>query len=617
MSEMPEEPEEFESRVGSSSARSTDEVVGTADSVDPGSGRSLGRNDEEATNRSAINLTAGVRFGSQDSLDCDTVYTVDRLPDVRTCKALCLHPRENRNLIVVQEGVVAECFKGLPDETNNALFHTYNLHTQIAPHVVTQAVMRNVPLKVVRATRVILSQLSRTAYRTEVKEALASLNMARRAELLSRIAFTSLELSPDALKTIAFQLVQTTALIAGHELFTKRDLGEYHPAAADLIARRPSSLWPLDELRDSLLDQVDGVYVRQNGPLNLFMYGNALAIKEWNQYARQSRGVVIDMERERCLAFPMEKFFRFGEGPEMSRASLAADTAVEIVEKVDGSMVSLLDHDGSLRFCCKGNFDTPQSQRAERIARGMAVRALRTDRYFHVFEVIYPENRFPLGLGIVDYGDREDLVLTSMRDRLTNRCLSYAEVVAEAQRVGVSHPRVFGGSLADVFNQVDSAGQQLHDEGFIIRRTDGKLFKLKYEGYKEVLRMVNEMRTERFVREHLALVPEDREKSLQILPPDIRIVAERQLDRIRELVDRVLAYCADVEAVAPREARELAEFVLARVPAFVQKLVFQFIKKGLGDAGPAAEKAALEIHEQRESFPMLPGGRDTENKGKA
>jgi hypothetical protein len=617
MTEMPEEDEEFESRVGSSRARSTDEVDDTAGSVDPRSGRSLGRNDEGATNLSAINLTAGVRFGSQDSIDCDTVYKVDRLPDVRTCKALCLHPLESRNLIVVQEGVVAECFKGLPDETNNALFHTYKLHTQIAPYVVTQAVMRNVPLKVVRATRVILSQLSRTAYRTDVKEALASLNMARRAEVLSRIAFTHLELSPDALKTIAFQLVQTTALIDGHELFTKRDLVEYHPAAADLIARRPSSLRPLDELRDSLLDQVDGVYVRQKGPLNLFMYGNALAIREWNQYARQSRGVVIDMERERCLAFPMEKFFRFGEGPEMNRASLAADTAVEIVEKVDGSMVSLLDHDGSLRFCCKGNFDTPQSQRAERIARGTAVRALRTDRYFHVFEVIYPENRFPLGLGIVDYGDREDLVLTSMRDRLTNRCLSYAEVIAEAQRVGVSHPRVFGGSLADVFNQVDAAGRQLHEEGFIIRRTDGKLFKLKYEGYKEVLRMVNEMRTERFVREHLALAPEDREKSLQVLPHDIRIVAERQLDRIRELVDRVVAYCADVEAVAPREARELAEFVLSRVPAFVQKLVFQFIKKGLGDAGPAAEKAALEIHEGRESLPILPGERDTENSEKA
>jgi len=195
--------------------------------------------------------------------------------------------------------------------------------------------------------------------------------------------------------------------------------------------------------------------------------------------------------------------------------------------------------------------------------------------------------------------------------------LGYAEVVAEAQRVGVCHPQVFGGSLADVFLHVDAAGQRLHTEGFVIRRTDGRLFKLKYEGYKEVLRMVNEMRTERFVREHLALAPEDREKSLQLLPPDIRIVAERQLDRIRELVDRVLAYCADVEAVAPRDARDLAGFVLTRVPAFVQKLVFQFIKKGLGDVGPAAEKAALEIHEGRESVPILQSAQDTENREKA
>lgn len=590
------------------------------DGLDPGDGAPADRTssghrgapDEASAEGTppSIDWTAGVRFGSIDSIDLDTLHVVERLPDLQTCKRLCLHPRESRNLVVVREGVVADCFKGIPDETNNALFHTYHLHAQHRPNPVTGAVARIVPLKVVRATRVVLSRLSRTAHRAAVKEALASLNLARRTEALARIGFTAVDLPPEALKTIAFQLAQTASLIDGHELYTKREIQDHHPSVADLIARRPGSLRALDDLRDALLARLDGVYVRQQGTLNLLMYGNALAIKEWNHYARQCRGIVIEMARERCLAFPMEKFFRFGEGPEMGRGDLDPDAAVEIVEKVDGSMVSLLDHDGRLRFCCKGNFDTPQSLRAERIARGLGVHRLRTDRHHHVFEVIYPENRFPLGLAVVDYGDREDLVLTSMRDRLTNRALSYAEVIAEARRVGVSHPRVFAGTLAEVFDHVDAAGAALGEEGFIIRRADGKLFKLKYEGYKEVLRMVNEMRTGRFVREHFALAPEARDACLRRLPPDIRLVAEGQLDRIRELVERVLASCAAIAAAAPPEPRERAAFVRANVPAFVQKLVFQLIRKGAADLGPAAEKAALEIHEGRERLPPPPGSTD-------
>ena len=37
------------------------------------------------------------------------------------------------------------------------------------------------------------------------------------------------------------------------------------------------------------------MYVRQKGDLNLLMYANAVAIDDWNQYARQCRGTVIDM----------------------------------------------------------------------------------------------------------------------------------------------------------------------------------------------------------------------------------------------------------------------------------------------------------------------------------
>ena len=302
----------------------------------------------------SLDPTNAILFGSADSLDRDTLYPVELLPDPHTCKQLCSQASENRNLVVLQDGVVAETYKGLPDETNNALWTTYDLHSQAAPNPVCRSVRRIVPLKVVRATRMILSLLTRTQYRQAIKTALSSFNQYERQQVLASIDFRTLELPSDSWKSIAFQLAQTICLIESDEFYTKSDLQQGLPDLADWIARRPGSLAAINDARDRLLQQVDGVYVRQKGDLNLFMYGNALAIDDWNQFARQCRGMIIDMRRERCVHFPMDKFFRFGEGPELDRQHFSDNLTTEIVEKLDGSMVSLFEHQGRLEFSCKG-----------------------------------------------------------------------------------------------------------------------------------------------------------------------------------------------------------------------------------------------------------------------
>jgi hypothetical protein len=555
--------------------------------------------------RDDVLLAGGVRFGSPDSVDTDLLYPVQRLPSPVEAKSLCSGGPANRNLIVVRDGVIAETYKGLPDETNNALLATYSLHQQTEPNPVTRPVKRIVPLKVIRATRLILSLVSRSIYRDRVKQALRVLNHGLRMEVLAQIDFQQLDLSADAAKAIAFQLGQTNALIDGHELYTKQAIRGHFPDLAPAISRAGRARRALNEHRDALLGRVAGVYVRQKGSLNLLMYGNALAIDQWNQYARQCRGVVIDLKTERCVFFPMDKFFRFGEGPEVSRDALPPDSPVEIVEKLDGSMVALLAHEGTLQFCCKGNFDTPQSQRAEQIARSLPIGSLQTDRYWYVFEVLYPENRFPHGLGIVDYGSREDLVLTAMRDRRTNELLPYADVIREARRVGLSHPRMFAPDLAQAFRMVDSADGRLGEEGFVIHSMlDRKYFKLKYPAYKEVLGLVNEMRSDRFVRGYLPLEDHQRQATLELLPDDIRAVAHQQLQRHTGIMDRVQRYARETVARGPVDPAPFAEFVRANVPVAFQRLVFQQ-RRGQA-ASDTLEKAALPIYEGREEFPEGP-----------
>ena len=74
-----------------------------------------------------------IRLGSRDSMDEDNLYLVDTIPSFEECKTLCDNRSDNGNLAVVREGVVVDSYKGLPDEVNNSLFHTYALHEQDFP----------------------------------------------------------------------------------------------------------------------------------------------------------------------------------------------------------------------------------------------------------------------------------------------------------------------------------------------------------------------------------------------------------------------------------------------------------------------------------------------------
>jgi hypothetical protein len=55
-----------------------------------------------------------------------------------------------------------------------------------------------------------------------------------------------------------------------------------------------------------------------------------------------------------------------------------------------------------------------------------------------MFEIIYPENRI-----VLDYGERQDLVLLAGRNRFTGEYLPFGEVRELAERYGFALPRVY------------------------------------------------------------------------------------------------------------------------------------------------------------------------------
>lgn len=196
------------------------------------------------------------RFGSADSLDIDCMVFVSQLPETTMeCAKLCMKndaelsrlfpdKKVNSNLGVVAHGFLVEVFKGAIDETNNSMFRTFSLHKQLFENQITKLVERNVELKLHRASRIILSYLSRTNKREQIKWALNG-NIHDKIEVLQKLSLTELDFSSikiknsqeDIYKIIAFQIGQSLALLEGKEIYTKQELTEEFPKLSPYMNR--------------------------------------------------------------------------------------------------------------------------------------------------------------------------------------------------------------------------------------------------------------------------------------------------------------------------------------------------------------------------------------------
>lgn len=181
-------------------------------------------------------------FGSPTSQDYDIIVFVKAIPTIQICKKQCKDSAEqlivkygdkplNVNIAVVTDGIITDCFKGMSDELNNSLFQTYGFHQQAFPNHIRRLMKRNVEPKILRSTRIILSYLSRTPYRTAIKMALkgdlkAKLEVLKTIDFEQNIVFEK-GIIVDIYKSIAFQAGQTLALLHGVECFSKQAVIEF------------------------------------------------------------------------------------------------------------------------------------------------------------------------------------------------------------------------------------------------------------------------------------------------------------------------------------------------------------------------------------------------------
>ncbi|MDF1666424.1 MAG: RNA ligase, partial [Planctomycetota bacterium] len=502
---------------------------------------------------------------------------------IEQSKATCRDSAYNLNLVTIEDGMIRDCFKGLPDETNNALFQTYSLHQdqQLAPSPIQREVLRVVPLKIVRGTRLILSMLTRTSYRVAVKAALRSLDQSLRMETLASIDFQTLRLSVDQWKSIAFQLGQMVALIRGQELYSKSHVRDIFPGLQPFIDRQilGVSASPINDYRDELVELVSDVYTRQDGPLNLFCYISSVKVKEWNRYTLQCRGTIIDLKSERVVAFPYEKFFKWNELDGWREQDFSSPP-LELVEKVDGSFVTAFQWQGELRFACKGNFDAEQSRRAKALSSRYDLSNFDFQRNSYTFEVVYPENRFPQGFASVDYG-AECLYLTGIRDLQSGDILPYSQVRDVAQAGGLRWPQVYQLELGEVL-ELSKEAEWTNFEGWVANFA-GKRVKIKTRGYSQLNELFNSLRhgRHRILKDYVRLTTAQWLEKLSILPEDMRPLFDAEVDLFiqskKDLEEELASALADINKSL--DIGDFHHFVLSQIDQRFHKILFR-MKKG-------------------------------------
>lgn len=151
----------------------------------------------------------------------------------------------NCNLAIVTDGFITDVFKGTTDEVNNALFYTYDLHKQYHALVIKEPVTREYDMKIIRASRSILSFFSRSELRSIIKPALRG-DLRAKIPVLKSIDFEVMkdfpgkkEATKDIYKVLAFQFGQLFSLVDGFEKdsYTKSGIIKNYKDLAPMLMR--------------------------------------------------------------------------------------------------------------------------------------------------------------------------------------------------------------------------------------------------------------------------------------------------------------------------------------------------------------------------------------------
>lgn len=276
----------------------------------------------------------------------------------------------------------------------------------------------------------------------------------------------------------------------------------------------------LAKLRDhpvAILEAIDRdplLLKRESGSLVLANASQALYTPQ-QEHQLYAKGIVYQRNPYRLVSLPLIKIYNLGER-DVTLAELTALMAepnvhLRFPRKIDGSLIQVFRHDDRVWFTTRGaiegtswrssredgdEFDYLGSARrlaVERYPRLLDDAELLAERTL-IFELIHP-----LAKKVTNYGERADLILLASLDRHRLAYAPYPQVVALAERYGLTVVDALAPSGSTPAEQIDSLLNSLagtDQEGSVLHfENDAEVIyrvKVKSPDYLRLMRIMAE-----------------------------------------------------------------------------------------------------------------------------
>ncbi|MEV5957252.1 T4 RnlA family RNA ligase [Streptomyces sp. NPDC051987] len=221
-------------------------------------------------------------------------------------------------------------------------------------------------------------------------------------------------------------------------------------------------------------------------PLSIYTYTRAAQYQQaWNTATLRCRGLIADDTTGQIIAWPFPKFFNVGEHQQGRTYAppLPEGEPFRVYDKVDGSLGIVFHYDGRWHVASKGSFTSEQAMWAQAWLMTSDTSNLIPGTTY-LCEIVYPGNRI-----VVDYGDREDLVLLgAYRDNGREAQLEWAapdwEPIGSVVRSWRMLPLADLVKLAEANTRPDGTPTSgISTEGYVIRYANGLRAKVKLSEY--------------------------------------------------------------------------------------------------------------------------------------
>jgi RNA ligase len=194
----------------------------------------------------------------------------------------------------------------------------------------------------------------------------------------------------------------------------------------------------------------------------------------WNTETLTCRGLIVD-DADRIVARPLRKFFNLSEYAATFLPPLPVEPFA-VFEKVDGALGIRYPTPDGPAIATRGSFTSEQAIWATAYYRRHFGDIPTPPNVTYLFEIVAPQFRV-----VVDYGDREDLVLLAIIDNATGLDLPL--------------PTDWPGPVVERFDGLTdlaeiTAQQRDNAEGFVLRYASGVRVKVKHAEYLRLHRIL-------------------------------------------------------------------------------------------------------------------------------